>query len=65
MRIPFLAPTVAPTRIAVGVAMPIAHGHATITTEMKAVRLVPKPLSVKKYHPEKAISPITMMAGTK
>ena len=37
-RIPASAPRPVPTMIAVGVARPIAHGQATITTPMNAVR---------------------------
>ncbi len=37
MRIPASAPRPVPTMIAVGVARPIAHGQATITTAMNAV----------------------------
>jgi hypothetical protein len=36
-----------------------------MTTAINAVRLEPKPASVNKYQPEKATSPITMIAGTK
>ncbi len=65
MSIPFSAPFAAPTRMAVGVAMPMAQGQATITTAMKAVSAKPKLEPAKKYHPMKAAVAIMRTAGTK
>ena len=42
MSMPFWAPSPAPTRMAVGVAIPIAQGQATITTATKVVKATPK-----------------------
>ena len=50
-RIPASAPCPVPTMIAVGVARPMAHGQAMITTPMKAVRASVKPRLRADQHP--------------
>ena len=65
MRIPFSAPFAAPTRMAVGVAIPMAQGQATITTAMNEVRAKPKLAPARKYQPAKLASPTAMTMGTK
>ncbi len=50
--------------MAVGVAMPRAHGQAIIKTAMKATRPKVKPAPVK-YQAAKVINAMTITAGTK
>ncbi len=64
IRIPFFAPCAAPTRMAVGVAIPIAQGHATMTTATNDVMESPKS-PVVQYHPAKAMRPAVMTTGVK
>ncbi len=64
IKIPFSAPFPTPTMIAVGVARPIAHGHAIISTAMNTVRANTNPIPTK-YHTRNESVAITMTAGTK
>ncbi len=64
IKIPFSAPFPTPTMMAVGVARPIAHGHAIINTAMNTVRANMKPIPTK-YHTRNESVAVTMTAGTK
>ena len=65
-RIPASAPLPVPTMIAVGVASPIAHGQAMITTPMNAVSArVTRGSGPNRNHATKVSAATTMTAGTK
>ena len=65
MRIPASAPLPVPTMIAVGVARPMAHGQAMITTPMNAVRAsVTRGSGPNRNHARNVSAATTMTAGT-
>jgi hypothetical protein len=63
IRMPSCAPRPVPTRIAVGVARPIAHGQAMISTATAAVNAAAGPCPVAS-HAARTPSAITMTTGT-
>ena len=66
MRMPFSAPLPVPTTMAVGVARPMAHGQAMITTETKASRArVNAGSGPTKYQTRKVTTATASTTGTK
>ena len=63
IRMPSCAPRPVPTSIAVGVARPIAHGQATISTATAAVNAAPAPAPAAS-HPASVATATPMTTGT-
>ena len=63
-RMPFSAPLVVPTMIAVGVARPMAQGQAMTSTAMALIIAAAQPIWATQIHPRNVASAAATMIGT-